>query len=867
MALTYSQEVGTGTSQAYDIHWESELGFLDRSHVYVYAGDDYEQNTIPFTWINDTRIECVATGDFRIRRIVPRSVAWNNYIDGAILSDKNLNDSYAQCLMIEEEITDGFISPNDGIPIVQDLDMRGYGIINTAEATENTSVPTLGQVFDEIQKELAKYFNDIDSISVVPIVTPPQTADGVQTQFNCGGSAVYPTGVYLITFSGVVQRKSDYTIPEAGKVEFNQVPPLGAVIDVVLYAPVLAESSTLTNLEVAGIGGSIHREAIVDIAEGVDITDVTGGYHDETGITFNLTGDAGVITSIPATFSTTGVLELNFITTQLRRRDPVVESKSSPEAYSMGVTIDANTDWGPIWRSMYKDLSRRGKRALVTCGHEKYLIKTPQPDGDIPEDNPAFGKKVALWCERADLIAINGGGAFVILDKDSPAVAGLDDQVCVSRGDVDEQAFVNWQDITFHGGLWDDINDEPDYNLRMDYNITKYSYFKGVKTNRCRTTNWRICGFVNTIIHCDARFASAHSNLFIFGSSVFGGTAARTGWTIQNNTFDYAGLYGLIIAGGSGHTYCSVINNTADHIGRDRQNNTIVANIGESAAYFFAGCFDFTWLSNGCEVSTRHLRINSSRIMNIQGLYSFGLGSTDAGNPVNEAIIVDGASSTISLKGYRAASATNLTYALRYETPAYANSLSIKRDDTIPNNKVDPASGQGGDKTSSASVMMALEDMYIQGYRKRGRDMVVGDPVTHDKSFSQSGLSSINDHKFTTGSGAVPVVYTLLQVDDITADGNLSTFITVKAGSSFGGVPKIPARYQWETAIDSSSFAMSPKNKVSLGAHDFDLELAWAGDKLQLTTSEPFGTFSVETENNGRPSGASMSTTWVGVIE
>lgn len=103
MALTHTTEVGTGVSQVYDIHWESTLGYLDRDHVYVYTGDDYTQNPVTFTWINDLQIECTVTGEFTIRRKTVRNELWNNYVDGAILTGDNLNDSFSQELMLLEE--------------------------------------------------------------------------------------------------------------------------------------------------------------------------------------------------------------------------------------------------------------------------------------------------------------------------------------------------------------------------------------------------------------------------------------------------------------------------------------------------------------------------------------------------------------------------------------------------------------------------------------------------------------------------------------------------------------------------------------------------------------------------------------------
>lgn len=158
MALTYTTETGTGVSQVYDIHWESNLGLLDRSHVFVYMGEDYTQDTIPFTWVSDTQIECSAVGEFTIRRIVPRSTATNDYENGAILHDKNLDDSFAQALMVQEEITDGYLTTNTAVRFKGIVDMQGERIVNLGDASEKTDA--LNKNALDVQVELQKEIND-----------------------------------------------------------------------------------------------------------------------------------------------------------------------------------------------------------------------------------------------------------------------------------------------------------------------------------------------------------------------------------------------------------------------------------------------------------------------------------------------------------------------------------------------------------------------------------------------------------------------------------------------------------------------------------------------------------------------------------
>lgn len=135
MALTFTIETGTGSQAVYNLRWESTLGYLSQSNVHVYYGEQYDEQTIPFTWVNANQIQLSATAgvEFTVRRIAPRSAAINDYVDGAILRDKNLDDSFAQTLMIVEEIADGFISVDTQFQIGTDIDLTGHRLYNLAD--------------------------------------------------------------------------------------------------------------------------------------------------------------------------------------------------------------------------------------------------------------------------------------------------------------------------------------------------------------------------------------------------------------------------------------------------------------------------------------------------------------------------------------------------------------------------------------------------------------------------------------------------------------------------------------------------------------------------------------------------------------
>ena len=245
MGLTFSTETGTGSSQVYDIRWESELGYLAKSDVYVYYGDDYTQQQIPFTWVNATQIQLTATAasTFRIRRVVDRSKAVNDYVDGAILRDKNLDDSYAQALMILEEITDGWLQPNGEVFILNDLDMQNvYNVINIRDPQLDGDAVNLRH----LNQELA----NADFQGVVPLIQPRQQGDGVTTVFNTPTAVKRQEQSFFVNVDGIGQRPyTDYTIGTDGSMTFDEAPPKGADIDITLFEPNnRADDITINNL-------------------------------------------------------------------------------------------------------------------------------------------------------------------------------------------------------------------------------------------------------------------------------------------------------------------------------------------------------------------------------------------------------------------------------------------------------------------------------------------------------------------------------------------------------------------------------------------------------------------------------------------
>ncbi len=134
MAQTFVEWTSDGSRTLYPVQFS--LGYLREECVYVYQGEHRNYNTqLQYTWVNGTQIELTNPvpegGKFYIRRIVNRNQLLNDYQDGALLVEENLDDSYAQTLAIVEEINDGFWSTDTTSGTFNtDLDMAGNKILN-----------------------------------------------------------------------------------------------------------------------------------------------------------------------------------------------------------------------------------------------------------------------------------------------------------------------------------------------------------------------------------------------------------------------------------------------------------------------------------------------------------------------------------------------------------------------------------------------------------------------------------------------------------------------------------------------------------------------------------------------------------------
>jgi len=162
MAQTIRTHVSDGTSVLFAVDFD--LGYIRREFVYVYQGEhpDFETQ-LGYTWINSSQIQLdtpVPFGEtFYIRRVIPRNEAVNNYEDGAVLKEKNLNNSYKQALMIQEELADGFLTTGSiAFQVNADIDMQGHRLLDLPDALLPQEPSTKSQL-DTVQTVLTDKIN------------------------------------------------------------------------------------------------------------------------------------------------------------------------------------------------------------------------------------------------------------------------------------------------------------------------------------------------------------------------------------------------------------------------------------------------------------------------------------------------------------------------------------------------------------------------------------------------------------------------------------------------------------------------------------------------------------------------------------
>jgi hypothetical protein len=164
MALSAQTYIGDGINT--DFVLDFTLGYISEAHIYVFVDEvEIPQNTLQF--INaggSVRLPTAPANGATVlvRRIVPNGTLIHDYENGALVIEKNLDESNLQAVMLQHESIDGFVSKGAGQP----LDMGGFRIIKVGDAIEDDDAVnnrTLAAQIPAIEAARDVVINDVNT--------------------------------------------------------------------------------------------------------------------------------------------------------------------------------------------------------------------------------------------------------------------------------------------------------------------------------------------------------------------------------------------------------------------------------------------------------------------------------------------------------------------------------------------------------------------------------------------------------------------------------------------------------------------------------------------------------------------------------
>lgn len=499
-----------------------------------------------------------------------------------------------------------------------------------------------------------------------------------------------------------------------------------------------------------------------------------------------------------------------------------------------------------------------GGRRTVTSRGSRFYVLTTYP-GTLPSH--ATGKNVIFWVEDIEFCRLDFGDGSIFLLGDTPAIQNVDEIFCICQESGD-QARADWSNMLIEGGSWTDTTDEPDYGIRADYNVMKYSQFKNIEFRRVREAHMRVVGFVISINECDFRFC--RDGIQALTASIDGNAAARTGHNYTNNTFDFCERSGFVVSGGNGHTYCQFVNNNADHCGRDRSNNTIVANIPDAASYILSAVFSSEMSACGSEFSTRYARFLGCRGLHVDTLYSNGNGSTDAANPVDYEIVISGFAEQMHINNYRQSGRLNASMrTLQIGTPAQFNNNSLLTDASIPANQVNTDTVQT--VSSAPALVFRVEDTLVRSVKNPGGDaLLMGDkgPGANTTAwFDQMLYTPSKNFLFNTNND--PLDATLVTLTNPSNLGLVGFDVEIMVVRSSDTTAGTPSRYIGTAAMAGGTPTVTgTPDKITPTGDGIAMTMVWDGNDLKLQTSITFVAMAVTVRAFCNPGSGNQTFEW-----
>lgn len=499
-----------------------------------------------------------------------------------------------------------------------------------------------------------------------------------------------------------------------------------------------------------------------------------------------------------------------------------------------------------------------GKRTITSLGGT-YTLGSVYPD-ELPSH--ALGKRVALWVEDSEWCRWDLKDGRFIIDTTKDDMKNLDEILCVCQESGD-QAFMYMVNTRFDGGIWADPDDRPDYNIRADYNVMQYSYLSRINCRRAKQSNARIVGFVYQLDSCDFRFAKDYANYDIHVSSIDGSSSTRTGYCLTNCVADYAGLYGYMITGGSGVTYASLNTCTADHIGRDDNGDTIVANIPLSAAYRLNAAFGVSMTSCGAEWSTRFARLSGCHGVSVGPAYVTNIGATDGTTVVDANIKVDGFCDNISLLNIDHGNMGTVAKKLQITLNNAFNTTQVTKDSSIPDNET-VVINQGAD-SSAPFVAQGVEAGWSRGVRNVG----ISDSRLAGMPEAARGSTEWFDHSVYTpemsfrfeSSDTIDIDEALVTLTNSSNIGYVGFFVEILVGRSSGNTAFNPEKYVISAACAGSAKTIGTPVVTGMG-DSITNSVSWDGDVLKFATVTNFVVAQVKVTAITRVGAAKQTFRW-----
>lgn len=168
------------------------LGFLSRSHVtaFVRGELDSQGNQVyrDITWVDDGLVHVSGSTPYGstlvISRDTPAAGLIHDYQDGAVLNEKNLDESNRQAVMLMQELHDGKRSAL----LYTDLDAQGFRVTGLAAGVADSDAVTVAQL--QVVNALAETTVDRVEAAAAGVVAAGLIVDAQLQQSN---SALFET--------------------------------------------------------------------------------------------------------------------------------------------------------------------------------------------------------------------------------------------------------------------------------------------------------------------------------------------------------------------------------------------------------------------------------------------------------------------------------------------------------------------------------------------------------------------------------------------------------------------------------------------------------------------------------------------------